>query len=43
VGIALTVKVAGNAFPTGFGSTSRFFAKDDRVSGTNPWEFSYTI
>jgi hypothetical protein len=37
VGIALTVKVAGNASPTGFGSTSRFFAKDNTVGGTNPW------
>jgi hypothetical protein len=37
VGIALTVKIAGNASPTGFGSTSRFFAKDNTVGGTYPW------
>jgi len=35
VGIALTVKIAGNASPTGFGSTATFFAKDN--SGTYPW------
>lgn len=35
VGIALTVKVAGNASPTGFGSTSRFFVRD--YTGTYPW------
>jgi hypothetical protein len=37
VGIALTVKIAGNASPTGFGSTARFFAKDTTVGGTYPW------
>ena len=35
VGIALTVKIAGNASPTGFGSTATFFVKDN--SGTYPW------
>ena len=35
VGIALTVKIAGNASPTGFGSTATFFEKDN--SGTYPW------
>ena len=37
VGIALTVKIAGNASPIGFGSTSTFFTKDVSPSGTNPW------
>jgi hypothetical protein len=35
VAIALTVKVAGNASPIGFGTTSAFFTKDN--SGTYPW------
>jgi hypothetical protein len=35
VGIALTVKIAGNSSPIGFGSTSTFFAKDN--SGLYPW------
>ena len=35
VAIGITVKVAGNAIPTGYGSTITFYDSD--ISGTYPW------
>jgi hypothetical protein len=37
VAIGITVKVAGNETPTGYGSSTTFYVKDDNPAGTYPW------
>ena len=36
-GIAVTVKVAGNASPVGYGTTTAFYSKDVTAGSSTPW------